>query len=318
MAPTLLVVGATGNTGRPTTETLSKLLSASNAGSLSGHRILALTRSAKSPAAQQLAGLPGVEVLEKKWVEITAEWLREQQVVRAFIAAYNQAGAFADESAFHLAALRAGVQYVVRISTTSPNVRPDCPVFYARQHWAVEALLGSPEFAALQWTSLRPNAFASFYLMSAAEFVKQFRKTGQQDTLRLAASADAPVGVIDAYDVGVFAARLLASEDPSVHNRAKYVLNGPEDITGEQVVKLVEQYIGTPVKSVEFKNMSWVDYVPVGVKGPDTRHFTESLKHALETSWEGKASASTTSREVLELAPPTRTPADGFKQLLGE
>jgi uncharacterized protein YbjT (DUF2867 family) len=314
MAPTILVAGATGNTGRSVVETLSKLLETSNA--FSGHRVIALTRSLKSPAAQHLATLPQVVVLEQSWVEVTADWLREHEVVRAFIAAYVQPDQFAQESAFLLAALRANVQYVVRISTTAANVRPDALPYYGRMHWAIEALLGSPEFSALQWTSLQPNSFSSFYFYSAAEFIKQYRKTGKQDTLRLVASQDAPVGVIDAYDVGVFAARLLGQEDPSVHNRAKYVLNGPEDITGEQIVKMVEQHIGTRVESVIYKDVSGIAAM-VDLSSA-SRNLALSMVHAPEPAWAGKDTTSTTSKEFLELAPPTRTPADGLKALLGE
>jgi uncharacterized protein YbjT (DUF2867 family) len=255
-------------------------------------------------------------VLEQSWVEVTADWLREHEVVRAFIAAYVQPDQFAQESAFLLAALRANVQYVVRISTTAANVRPDALPYYGRMHWAIEALLGSPEFSALQWTSLQPNSFSSFYFYSAAEFIKQYRKTGKQDTLRLVASQDAPVGVIDAYDVGVFAARLLGQEDPSVHNRAKYVLNGPEDITGEQIVKMVEQHIGTRVESVIYKDVSGIAAM-VDLSSA-SRNLALSMVHAPEPAWAGKDTTSTTSKEFLELAPPTRTPADGLKALLGE
>ncbi|KAK4157563.1 hypothetical protein C8A00DRAFT_29566 [Chaetomidium leptoderma] len=313
MAPTILVAGATGNTGRSVVETLSKLLHASN--TLAGHRVVALTRSLHSPAAQRLAALPGVQVLEQNWVDITADWLREHEVVRAFIASHLQPNQFAEESTFHLAALQAGVKYVVRISTTAANVRPDCKAYYARTHWAIEALLGSPEFRALQWTSLQPNGFTNFYLLPAAQLIKQYRETGKQDTLRLAASADAPVGVIDADDVGVFAAHLLAQEDPAVHNQAKYVLNGPEDITGEQIVKMVEQHIGTKVESVSYKDMSFVDGM-AAVAPQESKSVILSIKHAAETAWEGKCTASTTSKEVLALAAPTRTAADGLKALL--
>jgi hypothetical protein len=38
----------------------------------------------------------------------------------------------------------------------------------------------------------------------------------------------------------------------AVHNKAKYVLNGPEDVTGRQIVKMVEQYIGTQVDQCIF------------------------------------------------------------------
>jgi uncharacterized protein YbjT (DUF2867 family) len=313
MAPTILVVGATGNTGRSVVATLSKELKTSKA--LSGHRILALTRSSNSAAAQQLAKLPGVEVAEQNWVDITPGWLREHEVARAFIAPHNQPNQFAEESTFHVAALRAGVEYVVRISTTAANVRPDCDAYYPRSHWAIEAMLSSPEFKGLQWTSLQPNIFSQFVLAPAAELIKQYRKTGTQDTLRLIVSADTPIGIIDSDDVGVVAARLLCQEDPAVHNKAKYVLNGPEDITGKQIVDMVEQYIGTQVENVSYRDVLFLDQMAAAAP-QESKNVILSIRHAPETAWEGKCTASTTSREVLELAAPRRTPADVLKSLL--
>jgi uncharacterized protein YbjT (DUF2867 family) len=121
MTPTILIVGATGNTGRSVVETLPKLLQGTG---LSHHRILALTRSLDSAAAQELAKSPSVEVAEKNWTEIDDEWLREQNVVRLFIASHAGVSHFAEESQFHYFALQAGVQYVVRISTTAYSVKP--------------------------------------------------------------------------------------------------------------------------------------------------------------------------------------------------
>ncbi|KAJ5135123.1 uncharacterized protein N7515_004401 [Penicillium bovifimosum] len=315
MSPSILIVGATGNTGRAVTQTLPKLLQSST---LSDHRIIALTRSSTSPAAKELAKLPGVEVIEQNWVEITAEWLRTNQVTRAFIAPHNEPNQFAEESTFHVNALNAGVQYVVRISTTAANVRPDCPAYYPRQHWAIEALLGSPEFNNLQWTSLQPNLFSTFAMSSAAELIKKHRKTGEQDTLRLLLAEDAPVGIIDPDEVGVIAAHLLSQEDPSAHNKAKYVLNGPEDVTGNRIVEMIEQYIGTPVKDVRYKDVSFVDmlfeYQYAGTK--ESKNVLYSAKRSLEAGWEGKCSVSTSSKEILELAAPTRSPADVLKSLL--
>lgn len=315
MAPTILVVGATGNTGRGVMETLPKLLGAGSA--LSGHRIIALTRSLNSPTAQRYAKIPGVVVLEKNWVHITADWLREHEVVRAFIASHNEPTQFPEESTFHLAALRAGVRYVVRISTTAANVRPDSDAYYPRSHWAIETMLGSPEFKALHWTSLQPNVFSSFWLAPAVELIKKYRETGQQDTLRLMASKDAPVGIVEALDVGAFAAHLLSQEDTSVHNGAKYVMNGPEDVTGEQIVNMVEKHIGTKLQSVIYKDLSFID--AMANSAPEAvRHLVASIRSAPVTAWEGKCTASTTSKEVLELAAPTRTPAEVLNTLLAE
>ncbi|KFY53332.1 hypothetical protein V496_07697 [Pseudogymnoascus sp. VKM F-4515 (FW-2607)] len=313
MAPTILIVGATGNTGRSVVETLSKLSKTST--TLSNHRILALTRSRTSPAAQHLANLPNVEVAEQNWVEITPAWLRSHEVTRAFIAPHNQPNQFAEESTFHLACLEAGVKYVVRISTTAANVRPDCKAYYPRSHWAIEALLGSAEFRDLHWTSLQPNVFGTFYLGPAAGFIKHFRETGEQGTLRLMASEDGPVGIIDADEVGVVAARLLAQEDTSVHNNVKYVLNGPEDITGAGIVKMVEQQIGAPVDNVSYKDLGFIDDMAAAAP-QESKNVILSIKFAAVTGWEGKCTASTTSKEVLELAAPVRTPGDMLRAML--
>lgn len=314
MAPTILIVGATGNTGKSVVKTLVKLLESSM--TLSNHRVLALTRTANSPVARQLAELPHVEVAEKNWPEIDAAWLQEHQVVRAFIASHNEPIQFAEESGFLLAALEAGVKYVVRISTTAANVKPDCRAYYARTHWAIESMLSQPEFKGLQWTSLQPNIFTTMYLGPAAELIKQYRKTGKQHTLRLIASADAPNAPIDPDEVGTIAAHLLAKDDTSPHNQAKYVLQGPEDITGEQIVRMVEQHIGTKVEHVSFKDMTFID--EWAASRGETAHLILTIKHAPEVSWEGKTTASTTSKEILELAAPSRTPADVMKSLLKE
>lgn len=314
MAPSILIAGATGNTGRNVVQTLSKLLNTNKV--ISGHRLLALTRSSKSPVAQQLAKLPGVEVIEKSWVEVTPDWLREHEVVKAFIASHNEPNQFAEESTFHLAALHAGVKYVVRISTMAANVRPDCEAYYPRSHWAIEAMLSSPEFKALQWTSLQPNIFSQFVLYPAVEFIKKYRETGKQDTLRLLVPADAPVGAIDPDDVGVFAAQLLCQKDPSVHNNARYVLNGPEDITGKQIVEMVEQRIGAKVEDVSFVDMSFVD--GMATASQESPNVILSLKNAMKTAEEGKCTASTTTPEVFELYAPKRTPEDVLKTLLEE
>lgn len=318
MTPSILIVGATGNTGRAVAQTLPQLIQSS--GTLSGHRIIALTRSSNSPVAQELVKLPGVEVLEQNWVEITAEWFREHQVARVFIASHNEPNQFAEESTFHVNALNAGVKYVVRISTTAANVRPDCPAYYPRQHWAIETLLGSTEFKDLQWTSLQPNIFTPLVMAPAAEFIKKYRNTGEQDTLRLTLSGDAPVGIIDPDEIGVIAAHLLAQDDTSVHNKAKYVLNGPVDITGKGIVELIEQHIGAHVKDVSYKDVSFIDmlYEYQYAATKQSKNVIYSTTRALETAWEGKCSTFTTSKEILDLAAPKRTPADILKTLLEE
>ncbi|RMJ15797.1 hypothetical protein CDV36_004506 [Fusarium kuroshium] len=314
MAPAILIAGATGNTGRNTTETLSRLIDSKSF--LSGYKILALTRSANGDAAKHLAKLPNVEVIEMSWTDVTANWLREHNVVRAFIASHMMPTQFPEESTFHVAALKAGVQYVVRISTTAANARPDSLAFYPRTHWAIENMLASPEFSAMQWTSLQPNAFISLFLNNAVQFVKNFRETRKQDILRLISNEDAPVAPVDADEVGAIAAHLLAEEDPSRHNKAKYVLNGPEDITGKQLVEMVEHAIGTKVEKVVYKDTTFIENM-VTASPPEIQGIMKSIVYSLDASWEGKCSASTTSKEMLGLGLLKITAAEAFKNFIG-
>jgi len=315
MSPSILIAGATGNTGQALTHALPNLIGSSK--TLAGHRIIALTRFLNSPVAQELAKVPGIEVIEKSWIEITADWLRENEVTRAFIASHNEPSQFADESTFHVNALNAGVKYVVRISTTAADVRPDTPVYYPRQHWAIEALLSTPEFSDLQWTSLQPNLFTGFAVSSAVEFIKKYRQTGKQDTLRLLLSESDPVALVDPGEVGILAAHLLAQDDISSHNKAKYVVNGPEDITGKQIVDLIEQHIGVPVQDVIYEDFSFVDamYEHQFAATKQSKNVIFSIKRQPGTAWVGK-SVSTTSKEIFNIAAPKITPSDTLKALL--
>jgi uncharacterized protein YbjT (DUF2867 family) len=312
MASSFLIIGATGNTGRTVVSTLSTHLQSTPP--FSNHRILALTRSATSSTAQALAKLPHVSIIEYNWTEITPSWLRSHNVTRAFIASHNEPSQFAEESTFHVAALQAGVEYVVRISTTAANVRADCKAYYPRTHWAIEKMLEEEAFKGMHWSSLQPNVFTQFYLGSAAELIKTVRKGGKQHTLRLLANADTPVGIVDAGEVGVFAARLLLQEDTAVHNRRRYVLNGPEDITGNQIVAMVEERIDAKIEDVRFEDVSFVDDMVAATS--HSKNVTSTLKFAAETAWKGLAKAETTSREVLEIAAPKRTPANVMEELL--
>jgi uncharacterized protein YbjT (DUF2867 family) len=311
MAPTILIAGATGNTGRSVVETLPELLKGTE---LSSHRIIALTRSANSAAAKTLAELPGVEIVEQNWVEINEHWLRQHNVARIFIASHNQPNAFAEEGQFLVNALRAGVKYVVRISTTAANVRPDISVYYPRTHWAIEQMLSQPEFNGMHWSSLQPNGFAPMFLTPTAEFIKEFKKTGKQGHISLIIDASTPTALIDSYDVGVVAAHLLAEEKTEAHDQKRYVLNGPVDTTGEEIVKLAEQYIGEPVEDVRYKDLSFID--DMANNSSESKNVMLSIKDAPVTSWQGKAKADTTSKEILELYAPKRTVSEVLKELV--
>lgn len=306
MSPSFLIAGATGNTGTGVVETLSELLKSNTR--FSKHRILALTRSRDSVAAQELARLPRVEVIEQNWVEISVDWLRENDVERAFIASHNQPNQFAEESTFLLNALLAGVSYVVRISTTAANVRPDCKAYYPRTHWAIETMLSTPEFRAMGWTSLQPNIFSTAVLGAAAEYVKQYRKSGKLEKFTTMLSADAPVALVAPNEVGVFAAHLLAEDDISKHNNKRYVLNGRSDVNGEMLARMVENAIEAELEEVEYQDVSFVDGLVAATK--ESHNVMTSIRYAVDSAHAAQCTAATTSREVLEIAPTRVTIED--------
>lgn len=175
-------------------------------------------------------------------------------------------------------------------------------------------MLSTPEFEGLQWTSLQPNAFTPTWFYTAVDFIKNFQKTGKQGTLAMMPSKDTPVGVIDPFDIGVVAAHLLVDENFSKHNKKKYVLNGPEDITGEQIVQMVEQRIGTKVENVVYQDMSLAD--AMAAASSESKNVILSIKHSVENIWQGKAKADTTSKETVDMGVIKTTPAQAFDALL--
>jgi uncharacterized protein YbjT (DUF2867 family) len=206
MAPTILIVGATGNTGKSVVRHLPELLKTSKI----DYRILGVTRSLESLAYQELSKIHDVEMAQKDWTTIDVAWLKSQGVVRAYIAPHNQPNQFVEESAFYNTLLSAGVEYVVKVSTNAKHVSPTNVGFYGRAHWAIENLLSQPEFHTLQFTSLHPNLFTASYLTTTADWIEHLSKTGKQGMLTLSPAADKPVAMIDPEDIARISAPLLA------------------------------------------------------------------------------------------------------------
>jgi hypothetical protein len=77
---------------------------------------------------------------------------------------------------------------------------PSSPIWYGRNHWAIQTLLNAPEFDKLAFTSLCPNTFTVTYLSTAAHWVKEYKKSGHQVPLKLPLDASAKVAMIDPND----------------------------------------------------------------------------------------------------------------------
>lgn len=314
-SPTFLVVGATGNTGGGVVRTLAELLPKSE--KFKNHRILAQTRNAKGAVALELAKISNIEVLEKNWTSIDADWLKENEIERIFIAAQNDPTHFTDESLFLTNALQAGIKYVVRISTTKSNIGPATKVYYARTHWAIETMLETDDFKDMAWTSLQPNVFVSVYQPLAEDWLREYKKTGKQTPFKIMLDKDAGVGIIDSHEVGNIAGHLLAQEDPSPHNRKKYVLAGPSDMSAKDIVELVEKHANTKIEDVKYRDTSFADAM---LKAGHPPSVAKSLAHAPASGFDGQCSIKVepTSPEILKLYAPKNHARDQIDAALAK
>jgi len=195
---------------------------------------------------------------------------------------------------------------------------PTNHVWYGRAHWAIENLLSQPEFQGLAFTSLRPNFFTMSYLSGAAEFVREFRKTGQQTTLSVVPDENVPVAMIDPEDVGQAAARLLALDDFSAHANQCYVLSGPADVTGKDIVQLVEKVTGVTVEETEYKDVKWLQNLVNA--GAYPQKLLPSIMAGFDCLWDGSCTqaGTPTSKAIVELARPERTIEQALRAMIGE
>jgi uncharacterized protein YbjT (DUF2867 family) len=134
------------------------------------------------------------------------------------------------------AAKRAGVERVVRMSAI--GAAHDAPSRNGRLHALSDAELMASN---LKWTILRPHFFMQNLLMSAGSIA-------QQGAFYLDMGAG-KLGMIDARDIGAFAARVLSSP-PAEHHGKIYTLTGPTSISFEEVAAQLSQGIDKPVRYV--------------------------------------------------------------------
>lgn len=130
------------------------------------------------------------------------------------------------------AARRAGVGHVVRMSALKAG--HDAPTRNGRLHSLSDEELKASGIA---WTILRPHYFMQNLLGSAASIASQgslFLNMG-----------DAPVGMIDARDIGALAAKII--ENPAPHSGRTYTLTGPQKLTLAQAAETLGQVLAKAV-----------------------------------------------------------------------
>jgi hypothetical protein len=131
--------------------------------------------------------------------------------------------------------------------------------------------------------------------------VKDYKRTEVQKPLKILLGADDKMALIDPDDIGHIAATLLATENPSPHNKSKYILRGAEDITSQGVVDLVKQHTGVKVEDARFRDTSMItDMAKYGYP----EKVISSILSACEPVWAGKCTTCfrPTSKPIIEIA----------------
>ena len=116
---------------------------------------------------------------------------------------------------------------------------------------------------------------------------------------------EAPVALINPQDIGEAAAKLLSLDDPSPYFRKKYNLSGPEDVTGKDIISILEQVTHQKIQ-VDYKNLDL--FKSLSKTYPES--VLESRNRGVQGNlWKGlsRLENTPTSPEMLALAPPHST-----------
>ena len=133
------------------------------------------------------------------------------------------------------AARQAKVKHIVRNSAI--KAAHDAPNRNGRLHAQVEDAVKA---SGIPWTIFRPHYYMQNLLSSAGSVAS--------DGILYMNMGEAPVGMIDARDVGVLAARVI--EDPSSHAGKIYNPTGPESSTMQDAAEMLGHVLGKPVQYV--------------------------------------------------------------------
>jgi uncharacterized protein YbjT (DUF2867 family) len=151
-------------------------------------------------------------------------------VEAAFLVTTPQKPVADHDVAFVEAARSAGVQRIVKLSAISVGDTDSW-------HLLTERVI---QQSGLEWTILKPSSFAS----NLTQFTDAIKAGDPVPNW----NGPGALGVIDPRDVAAVAVEALTTRD---HIGQSYTLTGPELLTFDQQVVILERVLGRPVKSVD-------------------------------------------------------------------
>ena len=221
---TVLVTGATGDTGRATVDELLAR----------GHKVRALAH-AQDDRSKRLQER-GVEVVYGDLLDFGQVRAALSGVQRAYFVYPIRPGILQATAYFAQAAQEAGVDGIVNMSQKS--AREDAKSHAASDHWLSERVF---DWSGLTVAHIRPTYFAEWLL-----YVAPMIKAGLLH-VPFGTGKHAPIA---AEDQGRVIAGIL--QDPAAHKGAIYPLYGPIEYTYAETAQLLGRVLG---KSIEYKQV---------------------------------------------------------------
>lgn len=228
----IVVVGATGNTGRAVVKELQKL----------GQDPVCVVRNADK--AREVLGADAKTAV----AELTDRAALEKalQGAESVFVVTGHNPQMAEQNNVLDAALTAGAKYLVRVSGGRAVVVADSESVVGRSHHAIEQRLRD---SGIKWVILRPGLFMQNVLAQAAS-IKNDSK------IVLPFAKDLPLAMTDVRDTGAVGAHILV--DPAPHAGKTYEFTGALTTYGEfagvfsQVLGRTISYVGvTPEQAAQ-------------------------------------------------------------------
>jgi len=216
-SPRILVTGATGNVGSEIVKYLSG----------KGIPFRAMVRS-----LEKAPKLPGVTFFEGDFNNKISLENALAGVEKAFLLTNSSEFAEEQQLRFVDAALKAGVQHIVKLSQWAADVAS--PVRFLRYHAVVEQAIRDSGIA---FTFLRPNLFMQGLLGFKGTIVGQGQFFG--------AIGEAKVSLVDVRDIAAAAGEALIHPG---HENKIYDLTGPEALSHAQLAEKLSTALGRSVR----------------------------------------------------------------------
>jgi uncharacterized protein YbjT (DUF2867 family) len=222
MSATILVIGATGTTGKELAKILAK----------SGRKTRATVRPTSNKGELQVLG---VELIQADLNDVGSLVKAMGGIQKVYFATPLVPNMVELSSSIIRAAKNAGVEYLVKLSGGGAEIDLDT---MAKWHRAVEKEI---EQSGIAHTFLRSNSF----MQNLSNFNSH---TIRDHGAFYAPHGDGKTAYVDARDIARVAYRVLTDE---VHQNKAYYLSGPEALSGAEIANILSSATGKLIKYVD-------------------------------------------------------------------